>query len=905
MSVEKEPLHNHIGAPKLAQWLLHFGLRGEAREVIAGDLEEEFSARVRAARNRRERRAASGWYWRQAVGSILTRLARGRSEEDQVREREVRREETMGTLMQDVRYGLRMLRRAPGMTLLAVLTLGLGIGANTTVFNWMKAVLFQPLPGVERQGELLGVFRTTSNFANGSFSYPDYLDTRARTKTLEGLAAENQTTFSLAREGHADLVFAEIVSENFFDVLHVRQQLGRGFTAEEGKPGAPRVVVLSDSMWKRRFAADPEIIGKEILLNGSKFNIVGVALPGFAGGEPALRFDLWVPMVVNEELSGDGARLKRRGNHWFSTLGRRLPGVSESQVNAELAKLAADMAGEFPENNRGATMQAYPLWKLPRGAANVLGPVLMILMGLAALVLLIACANVANVLLSRALGRRREMAIRLSLGASRMRIVRQLLVEGALLSLAGGILAVAVAYSTGGLLVALVPPTGLPISMVTGIDWKLLAFTLAVAMGSAMVFGLAPALQASRAEPVSALKEEAGSVIGGRRGWLRSTLVVVQVALSLIMLVAAGLFSRSLSKAQEYEPGFNPRNVVLASASLFPNRYNPQAGRDFYRQALGKLESLPGVKSATLIRRVPLGFGGTSSSDVVVEGYTPATRDEEVWGYTNWCGPRFAETLQIPLLAGRDFTTEDRTGKPGVMIVNHAMSAKYWKDGNPIGKRVQFGGDWLTVVGVIENFKMTGLNEKPSPTYYLAADQYYRGDFTFLVRTEGAAQAAAGSVRETLQSLDSELAIFNLTTLEESIGAATFQQKLGGTLLGAFGVLALLLAAVGIFGVMAYSVSQRTHEIGVRMALGATRTDVFRLVLKQGMLMLGIGVLVGTAGAAAAAQGLKSLLFGVSPMDPVTFGTVPLVLAFVALVACLVPAMRATRVDPIVALRYE
>ena len=891
--------------PRVAEWLLHLAMRGEAREVITGDLEEELHLRMRAAQTVREWRAAKRWYLRQVAGSIFARMAWKGEKKFRIKQSSRSQEGAMGTLLQDLRYGMRILGRSPGMTLLAVLTLGLGIGANTTVFNWMKATLFEPLPGVNRQEELVTAFRVTNNFPNGSFAYQDFLDVRARTRTLAGIAAHSFSSFSLAQEGHAELAFGEVVSENFFEMLQVSPQLGRGFSAEEGKPGTAHAVVISDGLWNRRFGHDPEIIGKDILLNGSKATVIGVAPPDFAGGEPVIRFDLWIPIVANEEMAGSVERLNHRGSHWLSVLARSRPGISRKQVNAELAKIADDLAETFPDNGRGASIIAYPLWNQPGGAAVVLGPVLMVLMALATVVLLITCANVANVLLSRAVGRRREMAIRLSLGASRTRIVRQLLMEGSLLSLGGAVFAMAIARMTGGLLIALVPPTGLPFSMMAGLGWRLLGFTLVVAIGAAMVFGLAPALLASRAEPAIALKEEAGNVMGGRRGWMRSTLVVAQVALSIITLVSAGLFLRSLGKAQAYQPGFNPQNVVLASTLLFPGRYSAPAGRDFFRRAVERLEAMPEVQSATLIRLIPLGFEGTSSSDVVVEGYTPSSPDEEVWGFTNWCGPRFAETLQIPLLAGRDFTSDDRYGKPGVMIVNRAMAAKYWKNGDPIGKRVQYGGDWLTVVGMVENSKVRDLKEKPAPIYYLSVDQYYQGDMTFLVRTRGSVRAAVPDVRAALQALDRELAFFNLTTLEESIGAATFQSKLGGTLLGAFGALALLLAAVGIFGVMAYSVSQRTREIGIRMALGATRGEVFRSVLAEAMLLLAIGVIVGVAAAVGVSRALTSLLFGISPMDPVTFVSVPALLGVVAVLACWLPALRATRVDPVIALRYE
>jgi macrolide transport system ATP-binding/permease protein len=891
--------------PRLAEWFLHFVIRGEAAEVIGGDLAEEFHARIRAGHTPSQIRAAKWWYRRQVMGSVFARMTRKSERPTPIYESSRKRERVMGTLFQDLRYGIRILTRSPGMTLLAILTLGLGIGANTTVFNWMKATLFEPLPGVQRQDELVSTFRVTNTLPNGSIAYPDFLDIRARAKTVAGIAVHSATSFSLSQDGHADLVFAETVSENFFDMLQVAPQLGRGFSSEEGKSGAPHVVVISDGLWNTHYGRDPQIVEKEIVLDGSKATVIGVAPPNFAGAEPALRFDLWIPVIANEEMAGTSTRLTARGNHWLSMMARRSPGTSVKQVNADLAKIADDLARAYPANDRGASIVAYPIWKAPSGAASILGPVLMVLMALAGVVLLIACANVANLMLSRAIGRRREMAIRLSLGASRLRIVRQLLMEGTLLSLGGAIVALAIARLTGGLLVALVPPTGLPVSMTAQLDWKLVGFTLAISVAAAIIFGLAPALQSSHAEPAIALREEATTQMGGRGGWMRSALVVVQVALSVITLVSAGLFLRSLNKAQSFDPGFNPRNVVMASAALFPGRYNAAAGRDFYRRAVQRLEALPGVQSATLLRRVPLGFGGTSSSDVVIEGYTPSHPDEEVWGYANWCGPRFAETLQIPLVAGRDFNSGDTYGKPGVLIVNRAMAAKYWKNGDAIGKRVQYAGDWLTVVGIVENSKMRDLKEKPAPTYYFSVDQYYRRDMTYLIRTRGNSQATVVDMRTTLQLLDSDLAIFNLTTLETTIGAATFQSKLGGTLLGAFGALALTLAAVGIFGVMAYSVSQRTREIGIRVALGATRGRILRLVVGDGMLLLAIGLVVGIAGAVGVSRALASFLFGISPLDPITFGIVPVLLAAVAILACWLPAMRATRVDPMVALRYE
>jgi predicted permease len=885
--------------PRAAVHLLRILLPDEEREFVFGDLEEYFRGRILPLKGPR---AARRWYWHQTLCLVWLRWrissaiveVDGRTGDG-----------AMSNFLRDLCYGLRMMRKSPGFTTVALLTLALGIGANATIFTWLNSILVVALPGAKAPHELVAVIPVSPEYGLTSVSYPDYVDYRDRNTTLAGLTALENQAMSLSGDGKPERIWAELVTSNFFDVLGVRPILGRTFLADEEKvPNAAPVVILSHTLWQRRFGGDPSVIGRKIILNNYPFTVVGVAPEGFAGGETALRFDLWVPMMMQEKVI-PGKRLEARGNSWLIALGRLKPGVTPQQAAAELTGIARQLQQDHPERARGS-VSVYPLWKSPKGATAVLGPVLLLLMGVVGLVLLIACANVANLLLARATGRRREIAVRLALGAGRGRLLRQLLTESILLSIAGGVLGLVCAYWTTGLLRTLAPPTDFPIGLAINLDVRVFAFTFILALLTGIVFGLAPALQASRADMLTPLKDESAAIAGGgRRAWLRSGLVVSQVALSVLLLVAAGLFLRSLERAQTFPPGFNAGGVLLASVDLFPNGYRAEAARAFYKEVLEKVRALPGVESVSLARRIPLGLGGSSSSSITVEGYE-LRNDERPWTYVNSVGPDYLRTMQIPLINGRDFSDRDNVGAPPVAIINETMARRYWPAGDAVGKRFRFGEDgWFTVVGIAGNIHSRSLNEPAAAYAYLCLLQFYRPDVTVHVRAAGDPGLLAGVVQREIQSVDPALPVFSIRTLQVHISAAFFQQRMAGRLLTVFGLLALTLATVGIYGVLAYAIGQRTHEIGLRMALGAGRADVLRLVLGQGMLLAGAGLVLGLAVAFALTRLMRTLLFGVSPTDPATFAGVALVLALVAAAACYVPARRATRVDPVVALRYE
>jgi predicted permease len=881
---------------RLARALLALAIPRDHREFVTGDLTEAFERR--AARD--GVRAARRWFWREVLVACVTRWPR----RARVSGSETPGDSHVRTVFLDLRFGVRLLRRNPGFAAVAIVTLGLGIGANTTIFTWINGVVLNPIPGAAEPDDLVDVTQTYQG-SRGEVSYPDYVDYRDHATLLSGLAVRDDLALLVAVDGVPERAWAEIVSANFFDVLGVRAALGRTFLLEEGRaPGTASVAVIGHGLWLRRFGGDPGVVNRRVEINGHPFTVVGVAPRGFQGSQTAVAYELWVPMMMQPALMPGGNRLDQRGHAWLTAFGRLAPGATAAQADDEMRALVRRVAGDRP----GAAEVGGRVTRLrdsPHGAMGVLRPVLLALGAVAGLVLVIACANLANLMIARGAAREREIAIRLSIGASRGRIVAQLLTESALIAMAGATLALAIARGTSGLLGSFAPPTEFPIAIAVPLDARVFVFTGVVAAGTALLFGLLPALQASRRDSMPSLKNGT-TPAGSSRRRLRDALVVAEVSLSLALLVAAGLCVRSVHVARQLDPGFSPRGVLLTSLDLFPAGYTPQTGRAFYRQLLDRLSALPGVEAATLARRVPLGFKGNSSSTVTVDGYEPA-RGESISVSLNRVGADYLKTMRIPLVAGRDLARHDEEGAPDVAVVSETTARRFWRDRDPIGGRFRFNGEqeWITVVGVARDVKMSTLNEQPRPFVYLPILQHYHPSAVIHVRTAGDPASLAAPIRQVVQAIDPRLPTFATRTLEAHTGAATFQPRMAGSLLSVFGGLAVTLAAIGLYGVLAFVVSRRTREIGVRMALGATGSAVFRLVAGHGLRLTAIGIVLGLGAGYGLARGLASILFGVRAYDPITLAGAVAILGACAAAACVVPAWRATRVDPVRALKSE
>ncbi|HKP86354.1 MAG TPA: ABC transporter permease [Blastocatellia bacterium] len=836
----------------------------------------------------------------------------------------------METLIQDLRYGVRTLLKSPGFAAVAILSLALGIGANTAIFSFVNAVLLRPLP-VANPDQLMFVFSNMSDSPYLVSSYPDYVDFRDQNEVFSDLACYSSILVSLASEEQTDQIEGAIVSGNYFDVLGVKPIQGRAFSSEEDQtPGTHPVVIISHALWMKRFGGDPGFVGKTLALNGRVFTVIGIAPPDFNGtavGEPV---DIYVPMMMQALIrppragfSGeqDADLLKKRGPRWLHMVGRLRPGVSEQQAQAAMSTIASQLEQAYQSSNRGIGVTLFPVSKGNPELRSDAIPVARLLLSVVGAVLLIACFNVANLLLSRATARRKEISIRLALGASRLRLIRQMITESMLLSILGGGVGLLLALWITDLLEAVNPPSNIfPLKLDLSLDSRVMVFTLALSLVTGLIFGLAPALQASKTDLVPALKDENATVgPGSRRFSLRNLFVIGQVGISLVLLISAGLFLRSLRNAQSINPGFNPENVLVVPLNINLLKYTRQQGKAFYQQVVEKVEAIPGAQSATLARVVQLSGGGRTMN-VFIAGQEPVSGPRTSGGGTspddsrsntvsaNVVGLRYFATLGIPLLRGRDFTGDDREGAPGVVIVNETFARRFWKDEDPLGKRVSTRGaqgPFLEVVGVVGNGKYVTLGEEPRSMMYMPLAQNHETGMTLHVRTAVDPGSLAAAVRNEVQSLEKNLPVIGVRTMKEQVSTSLFPAKMGAILLAVFGMLALLLASVGVYGVMGYSVARRTREIGIRMALGAGRGDVLRLVLREGMTLVGIGVGLGLVGAWFATQLLASFLYGVSVTDPVTFAGVPLLLVGVALVASFVPARRATKVDPLIALRYE
>ena len=812
----------------------------------------------------------------------------------------------MSKLIQDVRYAMRQLRRAPGFTLTAVLTLALGIGANSTILSWISSTLLNPIPGVRGTGKMLTFQRgERSEHAAPPFSYLDYVDLRNGTRTLTGLLGYHDDFMSITGSGKPERIYGALTTSNYFEVLGVRPLLGRTLlpTLANESVGVPEAVLGYD-LWQNHFAGDPQILGKTVEISFHNYTVVGVAPQGFQGCKSGLRTEIWIPLGMDRQIWGS-SRIGDRGVSWLNVLGVLRPGADQKQVENEFNLLMQRIAGSYAISHQGNNLiTTDPLWRSPFGANVYLAGTLPILLGLAAVLLLLACANVANLLLVRSVSRRREFAIRLSLGATRWRLVRQLMVENLIVALAGGALAILGTLWSSRTLASFLPPTTLPLSIHGSVDRSVILVTILVSIFTALISGVVPALRATSLSPMTVLKDEALNTSGGlSKSKLAAGLVIAQVALSMVLLACAGLFVRSLNEARSLDPGFDPNHVFLATFDLDPLGYSDEKGIEFERELTARLRALPGVQSATLADFSPLSFT-IRSEGVMPEGYVLHPH-ETIDVDRGSVGPQYLQTLRTPLLAGRDFNEQDTATTVPVTIVNQAFVDRYWPGQRAVGKRVQVYGQWRTVVGVAANAKYRRLVYDPSPLVLFPLTQRYQSEVIVHVRAAGDPFTLASAVDRTVHDLNPNLPLYNLTTLKLNMRMGSVFESIAVTLAGAFGLLAMALANVGIYGVISYTTRQRTHEIGIRMALGANKGVIFRQVLLQGLRLTLIGLAVGLACSLALTRFLRNMLFGVGTNDAWTFATVAIVLCVVALAACYVPAWRASRIHPMTALRYE
>jgi putative ABC transport system permease protein len=827
-----------------------------------------------------------------------------------------------GNLTQDLRSGVRMLKKSPGFTAVAILSLALGIGANTAIFTIINAVFLHPLP-VQEPSQLVEMYTrdtktvdANSNFQLTPTSLPNYEDYRDQNTVFTGLAA---ATFPIplnwGGQTEPQQLLGSLVSPNFFNVLGVKAYRGRFFFPDEGKKvGADPVVVLSYALWTRRFGSNPGVVGQTINLNANSYTVIGIAPPNFKGivslAPPEV---LWVPLSMRDYvLTG---QLKELENHrrmrWISIVGRLKPGVTVEQARAATKTIASALEKEYPRDNPGRTCELFPLNQSALGINqrkqfSLAGG---ILMGVVGVVLLIACVNLANLLLAQAAKREKELTLRAALGAGRSRLVRQLLTESTLLALLGGLGGLLIAFWGRKLLWSFRPPFLPDGSIDLSFDSRVLFFTLAISVLTGLVFGIIPALKASNTDLNEVLK--AGGR-GGTMGWahnrMRSLLVVSEIALALVALIGAGLFLRSMQRAQAINIGFEATNLFEYNVDLGALRYEPEHGQQFFRETLERIKTVPGVADATISANGVLGGGnGGISGTIFREGEQTDPNNRGTLVVLDDVMPGYFSALHIPTLSGRDFSDFDRENTKQVAIINKAMADLVWPGQEALGKRFSIVVDphQYEVIGVVGTTVIGTVGEDPQPVAYFPLRQQYTPQATILVRTTGNPEALMGAVRAQVNQIDRNLALTNGQTVGQLLGQGLWAARMGAALLGLFGLLALVLASVGIYGVLSYSVTQRTSEIGIRMALGAQSRQVLKLVLRQGMLLAGVGVLVGVAIALPITSFASSLLYGVSPSDPLTYIVIAVVLLAVALLACYVPARRATRIDPLVALRFE
>ncbi len=816
-------------------------------------------------------------------------------------------------LVQDLVFGLRMLRKSPAFTLVAVLTLALGIGVNTTIFSLINALLLRPVGGIQESERVVQLGGAYNGKGFNVFSFPNYLEVRDRNTIFSGVAVRQKTSFDVSNGERTKRVGGEAVSGNYFDVLGVRAFKGRTLTTEDDTtPGANPVAVISAALWQEEFGSSGQISGETIYLNSQPFTVIGVISEDFNGMVIGEKVDVWIPISMAVPLtpflaSSNIDWYNKRDATWIMPVARLKDGVTLQQAQAELTAISQGLAQEYPKSNSRLSLVIDPNTGMTPISREAARQYTLLLMGIVAIVLLIACANVANLQLARAVTRQKEIGIRLALGAGRWQIIRQLFIESLLLSLFGGLTGILISVWLNEMFLALLPQTqflAIPTQLDLSLDFRVLAFTLAASILTGVMFGLFPAWQASKADLIAVLKES--KVVGNKaeKSRLRNALVVLQVALSLILMIAAGLVIQTLRNAQAVNLGFDTENIITASVDLGRHNYSQPRGQNFYQQLSERAQALPGVERVSLASHVLLS-GSAYGTDIRVEGQA-----ENINVRFNTVTPDYFATLNIPLLMGRNFSQPDKEGAPAVIIISEALARRLWDEENPLGKRFEMlggidKGKIVEVIGVARDVKAHSLFENSLNYAYLPFSQNYNSEMSLHLRATANPEALLAAIRSEVNALDKNLPLAEVTTLAMLLKEVLAPQRVNAALIAAFGLLALLLASIGLYGVMAYTVTQRTHEIGIRMALGAQQKDALLLIMEQGAKLIALGVALGIACALAVTRTLNSLLFGVSAIDTRTFMVVGLILTGVALLACWIPARRATKVDPMVALRYE
>jgi predicted permease len=817
--------------------------------------------------------------------------------------------------LHDLRFGFRMLLRNPGFSILAVLCLTVGIGANAAVFSWIEGVLFRPFPAVAHQNRMVAISGTqprgdkgSVGFGSTDVSWPDFLDFRRSCTLMDWFIVDRITGSTISIGERAERVAGSVVSSNYFDALEIHPILGRGFESDEdwGRNGHP-VTVISYWLWKERLHSDPDIIGKKQLLNGVPHTIVGVAPPGFYGTFVGYPMQFWVPVSMQEKFTGGSYKLEDRGETWIEGFARLKPGVSIEQAQSELSTVAKRLENEYAETNRGRGVKIFPLWKTPFNQAGSLAPTLEISLVAVFFVLLIACANVSSLLLVRSLARQHEMTVRLAVGCRRGRLLRQLLTEGLILSVLSSVSGLVVAYFCRNLLVIFFPLSSVIATNLSGqMDWRVLAFSAGVCLVSTLIFALVPALQTTNLDIAGALKAESGTSSGSRaKSRLRSTMVLVQVSLSFILLVGGALLMQSLQRLRTADPGFSADRVVATGFDLVGAGYDPQRSKLFRQELLERAQAMPGVESAVWEKSRPFSYVGYLSAPIVVDGYEPRS-DEQPRVEYNPVGPGYFATMGIPILSGREFTRSDNETTYPAVIVNQLMVQKYWHGVDPVGKRVQLGDQSMLVVGVAKDSKYSSFVEFPQPFLYVCAGQVPLVNADLVIRTSQSSGTVSSELLREVRSLDSGLGMGEVVPMREHMNrTALASQQIVVALLTIFAAMALSLAAVGLYGVMSYSVSQSKREIGLRMALGAGASHLFRVVMSHGLALSFGGIVLGSISAFALTRfiAIGSLLYEVNPLDPGAFVLASLVMILISVAACLLPAWKASRTNPVQALR--